>query len=111
MNGDGLFNIQDYAEDPRVFINAGVERGDDVLDPSDLIYFSDGVDDDGNGYVDDISGWDLFERDNDAYTYYDVGDHGTGVAREVGAEGNNGGDICSCPNVHWFHYGWRNLSC
>ena len=101
LNGDGLFNIQDYAEDPRVFINAGVDRGDGVLDPSDIIYtFSDGVDDDGNGYVDDISGWDFFERDNDAFhTYYDgFGDHGTGVAREVGAEGNNGGDIGSCPN-------------
>ena len=98
-NGDGLFNVQDYAEDPRVDITAGRERGDDILDPSDLIYtFSDGVDDDGNGYIDDISGWDFFERDNDAFhTYQDgFGDHGTTVARDVAAEGNNGGDVGIC---------------
>lgn len=100
LNADGLFNIQDYAQDPRVLIDAGVDRADGILDPSDLIYtFSDGVDDDGNGYVDDISGWDFFERDNDpGHTYFDgFGDHGTGVAREAAAEGNNGGDIGYCP--------------
>ena len=101
LNLDGLVNIQDYAEDPRVSIDAGNDRGDDVLDASDLIaVFSDGVDDDGNGYVDDIAGWDFFENDNNAFhTYYDgFGDHGTGVAREAAAEGNNGGDIGHCPN-------------
>ena len=101
LNEDGLFNVQDYAEDPRVFMTAGNDRGDGVLDPSDLIYtFSDGVDDDGNGYIDDISGWDFFERDNDAFhTYYEgFGDHGSGVAREAAAEGENGGHIGTCPN-------------
>ena len=34
--------------------------------PQDLIAaFSDGKDDDGNGYIDDISGWDFFHNDND----------------------------------------------
>ncbi len=100
-NGDGLFNIDDYIDDSRVDITAGQDWGDERLDPSDLIYtFSDGVDDDGNGYVDDISGWDFFERDNDAFhTYYDgFGDHGTGVAKSVAGEGNNGGGIGHCPN-------------
>lgn len=101
VNGDGVFNIDDYQNDPRVDITAGQDWGDDVLDPSDLIAaFSDGVDDDGNGYVDDISGWDFFERDNDAFhTHYDgFGNHGNGVARSVAAEGNDGGDIGHCPN-------------
>lgn len=100
-NGDGIFNIQDYAEDARIDWTIGQDRGDDMLDPSDLIYtFSDGVDDDGNGYVDDISGWDFFERDNDAFhTHYDgFGNHGTGVARSAAAEGDNGGEIGHCPN-------------
>ncbi len=100
-NEDGIFNIEDYLEDPRVDWTSGQERGDDMLDPSDLIYtFSDGVDDDGNGYIDDISGWDFFERDNDAYhTYSDgFGNHGTGVARSAAAEGDNGGEIGHCPN-------------
>lgn len=65
-NGDGLFNIDDWAEDPRLDPTAGQDRADHLLDPSDLIAaFSDGVDDDGNGYIDDISGWDFFWNDND----------------------------------------------
>ena len=51
-NGDGIFNIEDYQDDPRIDWTSGQDDGDDMLDPSDLIYtFSDGVDDDGNGYV------------------------------------------------------------
>lgn len=48
----------------------------------------DGVDNDGNGYVDDIYGWDFFSNDN---TTYDVGfdDHGTHVAGTIGAVGGN----------------------
>ena len=39
-----------------------------ILDPGDLIQlFSDGVDDDGNGYVDDIAGWDFYKDDNNPY--------------------------------------------
>ena len=63
IDGNGLVNVQDWAEDPRVLIDAGVDVADHMLDPSDLIYtFSDGIDDDMNGYIDDISGWDeLFD--------------------------------------------------
>jgi len=51
LNGDGVFNIQDYAADRRFWdVN-----GNGILDPGDLIALaSDGVDSDGNGYVDDI---------------------------------------------------------
>lgn len=100
-NGDGVVNVEDYAADPRVLIDAGNDAADDVLDPSDLIYtFSDGVDDDGNGYTDDIAGWDFFNRDNDAYHDWSEshGTHGTGVMREVGAEAENGGHVGVCPN-------------
>ena len=39
-----------------------------MIDPQDLILaFSDGVDDDANGYVDDICGWDIQEDDNDPF--------------------------------------------
>ncbi len=101
LNGDGVTNVADYADDPRVDITAGRDVADDVLDPSDLIYtFSDDVDDDGNGYVDDIAGWDFFGRDNDPYNEYNdgYGTHGTGVMREAAAEPENGGDIGVCPN-------------
>ncbi len=46
-----------------------------------------GIDDDGNGYVDDIRGWDFFNNDNNPA---DGGSHGTHCAGTVGAVGNNG---------------------
>ena len=100
-DGNGLVNILDYAEDPRVGIDAGDWRSDEVLDASDLIYtFSDGVDDDGNGFIDDIAGWDFFERDNDAFSTNEeaFGDHGSGVAKDAAGEGGDGGGIGVCPN-------------
>lgn len=48
----------------------------------------DGIDNDGNGYIDDIHGWDFVN--NDA-TVYDAGgdQHGTHVAGTIGGEGGN----------------------
>jgi subtilisin family serine protease len=50
---------------------------------------SDGVDNDGNGYVDDVNGWDFYSNDN---TVYDgtADDHGTHVAGTIGGIGGNG---------------------
>ncbi len=45
-----------------------------------------GVDDDGNGYVDDFRGWDFLNEDNDPF---DDNQHGTHVAGIIGAVGNN----------------------
>ena len=42
-----------------------VERAVNANLPATLDFISDGVDGDNNGYVDDISGWDFFENDND----------------------------------------------
>lgn len=93
-NGDGVFNVPDYDGDPAV-TNV---NGNAATDPQDLIMlFSDGVDDDGNGYVDDICGWDFFEDDNDPFDEVQYG-HGTGEARDSAAEANNGGAIATCPN-------------
>jgi hypothetical protein len=94
-NHDGVFNVQDYAGDPRV----GDRNGNGLLDPEDLIEaFSNGRDGDHNGYVDDISGWDFAEDDNDPADLVRYG-HGTGEAEDSGAEANNGlGGTGSCPN-------------
>jgi subtilisin family serine protease len=63
----------------------------------------DGVDDDGNGFIDDIYGWDFVDDDNDASTsryvengvvgYAPVGVHGSHVAGIAAAVGNNGKGI------------------
>lgn len=90
-DGNGVVNPDDWA---------GVDCGPDVvldhnlngfLDGQDLIVAcSDGVDDDANGFVDDIAGWDFFENDNDPFDDVDAG-HGTGEAQDMVAEANDGG--------------------
>jgi subtilisin family serine protease len=46
-----------------------------------------GIDDDGNGYVDDTRGWDFVSDDNDPF---DDNDHGTHVSGTIAAAGDNG---------------------
>ncbi|HYE62351.1 MAG TPA: S8 family serine peptidase [Phycisphaerales bacterium] len=59
---------------PNMWSNAGEVAGN-------------GVDDDGNGYVDDVRGWDFWSNDNDPTS---GGFHGTHVAGTIAAAGNNG---------------------
>ena len=47
------------------------------------------IDDDRNGFVDDVNGWD-FAHDNTLYHGYEGDDHGTHVAWVAAARGNNG---------------------
>ena len=58
----------------------------------------DGVDNDGNGYIDDIHGWDFWNGDNSTYDAADGDDHGTHVAGTIGAEGGNGSGVAG---VNW----------
>ncbi len=112
VNNDGFFNVQDYTTDSghdlpthpcdsRILAFNGGQwdtNGNSFLDPEDLIViFSDGNDDDANGYVDDICGWDFFDDDNDPLDDTDFG-HGTGEAKDSCAEANNGrGSPGVCP--------------
>jgi MYXO-CTERM domain-containing protein len=109
-NKDAVFDLKDYTESvagtPSVGKTTGGDfkdgNGNGVLDPGDLIVlFSDGKDDDLNGFTDDISGWDFFKDDNDPYDDTRYG-HGTGEASDSTEEGNEGeGDIGVCPKCRF----------
>ncbi len=49
-----------------------------------------GIDDDGNGYIDDIHGYDFADNDSDPM---DVHGHGTHCSGTIGAQGDNGNNI------------------
>ncbi|WP_437730998.1 S8 family serine peptidase [Sorangium sp. So ce1335] len=102
-NGDGILSVSDYKDTPslRPEPSEGRPRGDrngnGRLDAGDLLlHFSDGSDDDRNGYTDDIAGWDFFKNDNDPFDDTRNG-HGTEGAKTAAAQTNNqlgGAGVC-----------------
>ena len=77
-----------------IWTNPG-ESGTDSLGRNKA---TNGVDDDGNGYVDDVHGWDFVHNDNSVYDSGDGDDHGTHVAGTIAAQGNNGIGV---TGVNW----------
>src|SRR3990172_2296169 len=83
-NSDGFVSVDDFAA------SCTDSNGTGFCDGQDLIrQHSDGVDDDGNGYLDDIAGWDFLDDDNDPSDDVRYG-HGTGEAGDQVSEANNG---------------------
>ncbi len=113
-NHDGVFNAADYAGDPRVTDS----NGNGIIDAEDVIVAftcydhlnaslgtvtqrnADGgyvcsngaqnVDNDGNGYPHDISGWDFYNHQNDPATYDASYSHANSQQKQAAAQTNNG---------------------
>jgi subtilisin family serine protease len=69
-----------------------------VIDAADLLSdprWSDGIDTESNGFVDDFFGWDFVDGDN---VPFDLNGHGTSVAGTIAAVGNNGMGIAG---INW----------
>ena len=92
VNASGLWSIVSSA--PKVLV-AVLDSGLDFTHP-DLTGVAwknpgeipgNGIDDDGNGRIDDVSGWDFVNSDNGADDDHDHGSHVTGI---IAARRNNG---------------------
>jgi len=71
-----------------------------------------GVDDDGNGYIDDIYGYNFcYNTRNNFYGKIYPGEHGTHVAGTIGAINNNGKGLCGIAGGNGEHLGVRLMSC
>ncbi|MFX1534176.1 MAG: S8 family serine peptidase [Promethearchaeota archaeon] len=57
------------------------------------------IDDDGNGYIDDIYGWDFQDNDNNTLKGTPIHYHGTFVSGLIAAQDNSQGVVGVAPNV------------
>ncbi len=88
-DGDGLLTFLDLNRAENAVSVSDVD-GYGRIDAGDLLAdarWEDGTDRDGNGYADDLVGWDFVNGDNDPL---DDNGHGTHVAGTIAAQGGNG---------------------
>lgn len=88
-DADGIISFRDLNHSSNASYVSDL-NGNARIDAGDLLSDSrweNGLDDDGNGYRDDLIGWDFVNNDNDPF---DDNNHGTHVSGTIGAMGGNG---------------------
>ena len=106
----GLYEAWDYTTGSKDVVVAIIDNGFDIFHPDlrDNVWkneketINNGIDDDNNGYIDDVYGWNFLDDDNNPrpdLTHLTerekedaIFNHGTVVAGIIGAKGNNGRD-------------------
>lgn len=77
-----------------VVLDTGVDIAHEDLAPNVWVnpreIAGNGADDDGNGFVDDVNGWNFFDKTNQVFKSSSDDLHGTHIAGSIGAAGNNG---------------------
>lgn len=91
MSAFGAWNYSTGSKDVVVaIIDSGIDLNhQDLVDnlwtnPGEIP--GDGIDNENNGYIDDVHGWNFYSNNNDIQDRYG---HGTHIAGIIGAEGNN----------------------
>lgn len=93
---NGNSNITVAIVDNAIAINHPDLTGNVWVNPGEIA--ANGIDDDQNGYVDDINGWDPADGDNNPIPSNNAMDHGTHCAGIAGARTDNG---IGYPSIGW----------
>ncbi len=91
FTGDPNFVIADI--DTGANLSHADLQGNLWVNPGEIA--GNGIDDDGDGYIDDVNGWNFYDHNNNPN---DLDGHGTHTAGTIGAKANNGIGVAG---VNW----------